>query len=104
MGLNIKNAQAEAKIRELAALRDRIGSRRDAYEKEYQRTSQIIESRFDFVELSGDQLVDKVFADSFEILTVSWESEKCEDEEDKCGLMNDLHEAAFQLVRVTDSY
>jgi adenine-specific DNA-methyltransferase len=33
--------------RELTALRDKIGVRRDAYEKEYQRTSQIIESRFD---------------------------------------------------------
>jgi hypothetical protein len=33
--------------REIAALRDKIGERRDAYEKEYARTSQIIESRFD---------------------------------------------------------
>ena len=33
--------------REIAALRDKITARRDAYEKEYQRTSQIIESRFD---------------------------------------------------------
>ena len=33
--------------RELAALRDKIAVRRDAYEREYQRTSQIIESRFD---------------------------------------------------------
>src|SRR6266852_4535967 len=33
--------------REIAALRDKITVRRDAYEKEYQRTSQIIESRFD---------------------------------------------------------
>jgi superfamily II DNA/RNA helicase len=33
--------------REIAALRDKIAIRRDAYEKEYQRTSQIIESRFD---------------------------------------------------------
>ncbi len=33
--------------REIAALRDKIAARRDAYEKEYQRTSQIIESRFD---------------------------------------------------------
>jgi hypothetical protein len=33
--------------REIAALRDKIDGRRDAYEKEYQRTSQIIESRFD---------------------------------------------------------
>jgi superfamily II DNA or RNA helicase len=33
--------------REIAALRDKIAGRRDAYEKEYERTSQIIESRFD---------------------------------------------------------
>ena len=33
--------------RELAALRDKISERRDAYEREYQRTSKIIESRFD---------------------------------------------------------
>jgi superfamily II DNA or RNA helicase len=33
--------------REIAALRDKITERRDAYEKEYERTSQIIESRFD---------------------------------------------------------
>jgi hypothetical protein len=33
--------------REIAALRDKIGARRDAFEKEYERTSQIIESRFD---------------------------------------------------------
>ena len=33
--------------REIAALRDKIAERRDAYEKEYDRTSQIIESRFD---------------------------------------------------------
>ncbi len=33
--------------REITALRDRIAMRRDAYEKEYQRTSQLIESRFD---------------------------------------------------------
>ena len=33
--------------REIAALRDKIAERRDAYEKEYNRTSQIIESRFD---------------------------------------------------------
>src|SRR4029079_2786220 len=31
----------------IAALRDKIAGRRDAYEKEYDRTSQIIESRFD---------------------------------------------------------
>ena len=33
--------------REIAALRDKIAERRRAYEKEYDRTSQIIESRFD---------------------------------------------------------
>lgn len=33
--------------REIAALRDKISERRDAFEKEYDRTSQIIESRFD---------------------------------------------------------
>lgn len=33
--------------REIAALRDKIVVRRDAYEKEYVRTSQVIESRFD---------------------------------------------------------
>src|SRR6266571_6808455 len=33
--------------REIAALRDKISVRKDAYEKEYERTSQIIESRFD---------------------------------------------------------
>jgi adenine-specific DNA-methyltransferase len=33
--------------REIAALRDKISVRRDAYEREYQRTSRIIESRFD---------------------------------------------------------
>ena len=33
--------------REIAALRDKISERRAAFEKEYERTSQIIESRFD---------------------------------------------------------
>jgi hypothetical protein len=33
--------------REIATLRDKIAVRRDAYEREYERTSQIIESRFD---------------------------------------------------------
>jgi superfamily II DNA or RNA helicase len=33
--------------REIAALRDRIDVRREAYEREYNRTSQLIESRFD---------------------------------------------------------
>jgi Helicase conserved C-terminal domain/SNF2-related domain len=33
--------------REIAALRDKIGTKREAFEREYERTSQIIESRFD---------------------------------------------------------
>jgi hypothetical protein len=33
--------------REITALRDKISERREAFEKEYERTSQIIESRFD---------------------------------------------------------
>ncbi|HEX4961484.1 MAG TPA: SNF2-related protein [Thermoanaerobaculia bacterium] len=33
--------------REIAALRDKVEGRREAYEREYKRTSQIIESRFD---------------------------------------------------------
>jgi adenine-specific DNA-methyltransferase len=33
--------------REIAALRDKISDRREAFEKEYERTSQIIESQFD---------------------------------------------------------
>jgi superfamily II DNA or RNA helicase len=33
--------------REIAALRDKISARREAFEQEYERTSQIIESRFD---------------------------------------------------------
>lgn len=33
--------------REIAALRDKISERRDSFEREYERTSQIIESRFD---------------------------------------------------------
>ena len=37
----------EEVAREIAALRDKISERRDAFEKEYERTSQIIESRFD---------------------------------------------------------
>jgi superfamily II DNA or RNA helicase len=37
----------EEVTREIAALRDKITERREAYEKEYERTSQIIESRFD---------------------------------------------------------
>jgi Helicase conserved C-terminal domain/SNF2-related domain len=38
---------ADEVTREIAALRDKISERREAYEKEYERTSQIIESRFD---------------------------------------------------------
>ena len=38
---------AEEVSREIAALRDRIEARREAYEREYRRTSQTIESRFD---------------------------------------------------------
>jgi hypothetical protein len=38
---------AEEVSREIAALRDRIDASREAYEREYRRTSQIIESRFD---------------------------------------------------------
>lgn len=37
----------EEVTREIAALRDKISERRVVYEKEYERTSQIIESRFD---------------------------------------------------------
>jgi hypothetical protein len=37
----------DERTREIAALRDKIAERRDAYENEYKRTSQIIESRFD---------------------------------------------------------
>ncbi|HEY2290846.1 MAG TPA: SNF2-related protein [Thermoanaerobaculia bacterium] len=37
----------EEVTREIAALRDKIEGRREAYEREYRRTSQIIESRFD---------------------------------------------------------
>ncbi len=33
--------------REIAALREKVSERRDAFEREYERTSQIIESRFD---------------------------------------------------------
>ena len=42
-----RSRTAEEVSKEIAALRDRIAARRDAYEREYQRTSQIIESRFD---------------------------------------------------------
>jgi hypothetical protein len=42
-----RSRTVEEITREIAALRDKMAERRDAYEKEYARTSQIIESRFD---------------------------------------------------------
>lgn len=42
-----RSRTAEEVTREIAALRDKIEGRREAYEREYRRTSQIIESRFD---------------------------------------------------------
>lgn len=42
-----RSRSVEEVAREIAALRDKIGDRRSAYEREYQRTSQVIESRFD---------------------------------------------------------
>jgi Helicase conserved C-terminal domain/SNF2-related domain len=42
-----RSRTVEEITREIAALRDRMAERRDAYEREYARTSQIIESRFD---------------------------------------------------------
>ncbi len=42
-----RSRTAEEITREIAALRERIEERREAYEREYRRTSQIIESRFD---------------------------------------------------------
>ncbi len=42
-----RSRTVEEMTREIAALRDKISERRDTYEKEYRRTSQIIESRFD---------------------------------------------------------
>jgi len=42
-----RSRTADEVSREIAALRDKIAARREAYEKEYERTSQIIESRFD---------------------------------------------------------
>src|SRR6185436_10718843 len=42
-----RSRTVEEITREIAALRDKISERRDAYEKEYARTSQIIESQFD---------------------------------------------------------
>jgi DNA repair exonuclease SbcCD nuclease subunit len=42
-----RSRTVEEITRELADLRDRMAERRNAYEKEYERTSQIIKSRFD---------------------------------------------------------
>ena len=42
-----RSRTVEEVTREIAALRDKIEGRREAYEREYRRTSQIIESRFD---------------------------------------------------------
>jgi hypothetical protein len=42
-----RSRTVEEMTREIAALRDKIEERREAYEKEYQRTSRIIQSRFD---------------------------------------------------------
>jgi Helicase conserved C-terminal domain/SNF2-related domain len=42
-----RSRTVEEMTREIAALRDKITERRDTYEREYLRTSQIIESRFD---------------------------------------------------------
>ena len=42
-----RSRSSDEVTREIAALRDKIGARRDDYEREYQRTSQIIHSRFD---------------------------------------------------------
>jgi Helicase conserved C-terminal domain/SNF2-related domain len=42
-----RSRTVEEMTREIAALRDKIAERRDTYEKEYRRTSKIIESHFD---------------------------------------------------------
>ncbi len=42
-----RSRSVEEITREIAALRDKIEGKREAYEREYRRTSQIIESRFD---------------------------------------------------------
>src|SRR5580698_2669018 len=46
-GIYSRSRTLEEVTREIAALRDKISGRREAFEKEYERTSQIIESRFD---------------------------------------------------------
>lgn len=42
-----RSRTVEEVTREIAALRDKVAERREAYEREYRRTSQIIQSRFD---------------------------------------------------------
>lgn len=46
-GIYSRSRTLDEVTREIAALRDKISDRREAFEKEYERTSQIIESRFD---------------------------------------------------------
>ena len=46
-GIYSRSRTVDEVTREIAALRDKISERREAFEKEYERTSQIIESRFD---------------------------------------------------------
>ncbi len=46
-GIYSRSRTLDEVTREIAALRDKIVERRDAYKKEYERTSKIIESRFD---------------------------------------------------------
>jgi superfamily II DNA or RNA helicase len=46
-GIYSRSRTLDEVTREIAALRDKISERREAFEKEYERTSQIIESRFD---------------------------------------------------------
>src|SRR5580692_5233235 len=46
-GIYSRSRTLDELTREIAALRDKISERREAFEKEYERTSQIIESRFD---------------------------------------------------------
>ena len=46
-GIYGRSRTVEEMTREIAALRDKIAERREAYEREYERTSQIIQSRFD---------------------------------------------------------
>jgi Helicase conserved C-terminal domain/SNF2-related domain len=46
-GIYSRSRTLDEVTREIAALRDKISERRESFEKEYERTSQIIESRFD---------------------------------------------------------